>query len=306
MKKSILMTRSGDLDLSAGTYTIIRGADVIRQRWVLRVNKFLGEWVLDSSSGMPYVQEIFERLKDKARIRQIFRQVTNETPGVIQTQSVTIDVLDAATRQFSVSVEGQIEGPDDFLFVYDFNAVEPERVIEDVIGGIVQEEIDINGNFENFSTVGGEPSYNVFDLWDYDNLDNIFRASTEVPNGVASTYSIVEFNGDDGFIASEVSLEPGNYRLTGYHKGDASIELGEAEEVIYSLESTITGWNTFDINFTVEVEDSLRLYFFEAYINVETPIPKTQYDYMNLYQLVPGSGPVIEDEIGNNEVIEDI
>lgn len=117
--KDLLLNPCGDLTIEEGKLVFVTDASRIRQKWLIRVRTFKGEWVLDANIGVPYFQEIFEKNVDKAHVEDIFRKLTLSTEGVIAVESVVLNDIDRATRSVNVAVEAQIEGPDNATFFYD-------------------------------------------------------------------------------------------------------------------------------------------------------------------------------------------
>jgi hypothetical protein len=106
----LLLNRCGDIDITEGKLTIIRGADAVRQRWLVYIRTFLGEWMLDQSIGVPYAQRIFRKQITRSIIKQVFWQASLEVPGVLQVVSVVVDSLDTTTRFAEVTVTAVIAG----------------------------------------------------------------------------------------------------------------------------------------------------------------------------------------------------
>jgi hypothetical protein len=117
--KDILLGPDGDEAISNGDSALISGADAIRQQWLIRVRVFLGEWVLDETHGLPYIQEIFSKTATPSRVEEIFRKVTIDTPGVLSVESVAFEVTDPVLRSVTVNVDATIDGPEGVTFQYD-------------------------------------------------------------------------------------------------------------------------------------------------------------------------------------------
>lgn len=117
----ILLNECGDVDYTDGRLTIVTGVDAIRQRWLIYIRTFLGEWFLDQSIGVPYYQRVLKKAVSRQALKQVFRDGTLEVPGVIQVVSVIVDSLDTATRSAAVSVTCIVtgdEGPETAVFRY--------------------------------------------------------------------------------------------------------------------------------------------------------------------------------------------
>lgn len=111
---SLLMNPCGDIDITAGRVTIVRSGDAVKQRWLVYIRTFLGEWFLDQNIGVPFVQRIFKKQVSRTEIKEVFAAASLEVPGILQVPSVVIDSLDVATRELEVTVNCIIdsaEGP---------------------------------------------------------------------------------------------------------------------------------------------------------------------------------------------------
>ena len=58
--------------------------DVVTQRLKIKLYTFLGEWFLNTNTGIPYFQQIFGKVRSKATIDLIFQNVISEDPDVIE------------------------------------------------------------------------------------------------------------------------------------------------------------------------------------------------------------------------------
>jgi hypothetical protein len=121
-KIDFLLNECGDTAIEDGDLVRVTGADLIRQLWLTRVRIFVGEWVLDALHGVPYTQEVFAKIASKTRLEEIFRDVSLETPGVLQVLSVEVGDPDIQTRTIAITVEALIDGPEGaspVTFIYD-------------------------------------------------------------------------------------------------------------------------------------------------------------------------------------------
>ena len=116
-----LLNPCGDLDYTGGTLTIVTGVDAIRQRWLIYIRTFLGEWYLDQSIGIPYYQRVLKKAVSRQGLKQVFKDGTLQVPGVLQVISVVVDSLDVAARTAEVTVTTIVtgdEGPETGVFKY--------------------------------------------------------------------------------------------------------------------------------------------------------------------------------------------
>lgn len=117
----VLLNACGDIDYTGGRLTILRGVDAIRQRWLIYIRTFLGEWFLDQSIGVPYYQRVLKKNVSRSDLKQVFKTATLEVPGVVQVVSVIVDSLDNVTRTAEVTVTCIVtgeEGPETGVFKY--------------------------------------------------------------------------------------------------------------------------------------------------------------------------------------------
>lgn len=116
-----LLNECGDLDLTNGRVTIVDGADAVRQRWLIHIRTFLGEWFLDENIGVPYIQKLFRKQLSRQNVKQIFATASAAVPGILQVVSVIVNSLDARTRFCDVTVTCVIdaaEGPETGVFKF--------------------------------------------------------------------------------------------------------------------------------------------------------------------------------------------
>lgn len=80
--------RFGDLKLIDGDLVLTSDADTRGTHYVLqsvmqRLRMQRGEWFLNQTLGVPYLQQIFAKNPDIAQIEDTLRQVILSTPGVL-------------------------------------------------------------------------------------------------------------------------------------------------------------------------------------------------------------------------------
>tara|TARA_R100000656_G_scaffold119768_1_gene93780 strand:+ start:3371 stop:3742 length:372 start_codon:yes stop_codon:yes gene_type:complete len=83
-------------------------ADVVAQRLKIKLNTFLGEWFLDLDVGIPYFQQILNKVRNKSTIDAIFQRAILEDPDVIEMISYTSD-LNGRSRTFSLDFAVRVE-----------------------------------------------------------------------------------------------------------------------------------------------------------------------------------------------------
>lgn len=76
--------------------------DVVTQRLKIKLYTFLGEWFLDTSTGIPYFQQIFGKVRSKATVDIIFQKVISDDPDVIEIL-VFESTVDSSLRGYSMN-----------------------------------------------------------------------------------------------------------------------------------------------------------------------------------------------------------
>lgn len=97
----------GDLDIQNGQLVLVGDLFATQQREIKehieqRLRTFFGEWFLDTTLGIPYLEEVFTKPVDVSFIESLFIQEILETPGVVRIQDFNMD-LDKETRNLIVT-----------------------------------------------------------------------------------------------------------------------------------------------------------------------------------------------------------
>lgn len=80
----------------------VTGADAVAQRIGIRLRIFYGEWFLDQSEGIPYIESIMVSGPDLTLIESIFRKVVETCPGVARLEAFKMS-LDESTRTLTIT-----------------------------------------------------------------------------------------------------------------------------------------------------------------------------------------------------------
>lgn len=105
---------SWDLALQYGTgdltNSVVYGDDEVLQRIYIRLNKELGEWFLNTSSGLPWYQDgagmLGAKPNRKSDIDLVLRNCVNNTPGVKTVESFKSTFIGRVyTCDFSIKLE---------------------------------------------------------------------------------------------------------------------------------------------------------------------------------------------------------
>ena len=97
----IALDTDGDLLIENNSLVLARDDDAIVQQLIIRFKFVLGEWFLDIRLGVPYFGEILIKNPDLSRVRGIFRQIIETTPGIKSLESFSLDV-EGVTRKATV------------------------------------------------------------------------------------------------------------------------------------------------------------------------------------------------------------
>jgi hypothetical protein len=125
-----MLTYDARLDLATGDLPLVSsfvsGPDLTVQRAKIRLQTFLGEWILDQAVGLPFVAWRESKPPDVGSIAGVVLAELAATPGIRRVESTEatfdpddrivriigtaaiedIDEVDEVTRQFVVSIGG--------------------------------------------------------------------------------------------------------------------------------------------------------------------------------------------------------
>lgn len=74
----------------------------LAQRLTVKLRTFMGEWFLDSSVGIPYIESVLGKNRSLIAIQAIFQNAIQSEPEVISLISLTTD-LDKVNRILTVT-----------------------------------------------------------------------------------------------------------------------------------------------------------------------------------------------------------
>lgn len=94
----LAVSRTGDL-------VLVDGLQRVQQQIKVTLLTFLGEWFLDTTFGIPYLESIMIKAPNRAEIEAIIRTKVREVPGVVRVPSVEVQI-DAALRIGRITLEG--------------------------------------------------------------------------------------------------------------------------------------------------------------------------------------------------------
>jgi hypothetical protein len=73
---------TGDIPVVGGDVLLVRGGAFIAQNVLQRLRTLAGEYFLDTTIGIPYVQTIFQKGVNPQVVRTLFRTAIAQTPGI--------------------------------------------------------------------------------------------------------------------------------------------------------------------------------------------------------------------------------
>lgn len=100
--KTIKLNVDGDLDLTNSQMTFITGAEAVKQKLLIGLRTFLGEWFLDTRVGLPWYERILVKSPNQADIAVIFKRAILSCDGVASVKNLVVS-MDNKTRKLSVS-----------------------------------------------------------------------------------------------------------------------------------------------------------------------------------------------------------
>ncbi len=103
----LLVTPSGDLDISAGLRVTTTLLQYTAQRLFDNLSFFLNEWFLNLNEGIPYFEKIIGQKPDLALLDTLYRRAILATPGVGSISNIRLD-FDRATRVLAIRFEAQL------------------------------------------------------------------------------------------------------------------------------------------------------------------------------------------------------
>ncbi len=90
-----------DIEIINGIVSLTSNTvEEVRQKVLIRLSTFRGEWFLDSTVGLPYFQQMLARGATQNLIDGIIRTTISETDGVESLISFTSEI-DRKTREYS-------------------------------------------------------------------------------------------------------------------------------------------------------------------------------------------------------------
>lgn len=116
---SIQLGFDDDILITNNSITLTTGLEAIRQHLQVRLRLFLGEWFLDTTVGVPWFQQVFQKNTTFIVVQQVLKDAILSTPGVIQLLKFNFDYA-GATREATLDFQALTEeGIIDFSQIVD-------------------------------------------------------------------------------------------------------------------------------------------------------------------------------------------
>lgn len=97
-----------DLLIIDGDLLLIDNQERIAQQIKIHLLTLLGEWFLDTSWGVPYLESILVKNPNLVIIKTIFRNKINNIPGVTKVNKIML-VFDQKGRKLRLSYEAETD-----------------------------------------------------------------------------------------------------------------------------------------------------------------------------------------------------
>jgi hypothetical protein len=109
MTLDIALSASHELALSdTGDLMLVDGAERTAQQIKVTLLAFLGEWFLDESFGVPYLESVLVKAPDRAQLEAIFRARIADVPGVRRVQRLEL-LIDREHRTLAVDFDANTD-----------------------------------------------------------------------------------------------------------------------------------------------------------------------------------------------------
>ena len=105
---TLKLAGSNDIEISDNTLKIITDIEEIAQLLKTRLKLYRGEWFLNTTVGVPWLQEILGKVNTKNGIESIIKDEILKTPGVKSLEAFELDI-DASERLLTVTFKVNTE-----------------------------------------------------------------------------------------------------------------------------------------------------------------------------------------------------
>lgn len=101
MAETLLLNDDNDIDITGGKAIIINGEEAFRQNVLTNLHLYLEEWFGDTSIGVPWLQDIFEKGTSPDQVNSIIKSVILDVPGADKLTKYEFD-FNEARREYSI------------------------------------------------------------------------------------------------------------------------------------------------------------------------------------------------------------
>lgn len=101
-----LNSNTHDLILTDGDVMLIDNAERVAQQIKIQLLTFLGEWFLDVTHGVPYLEYVLVKNPNFTLVREIFREQILKVTDVDEVVDIDID-FNPATRTVTIAYEAE-------------------------------------------------------------------------------------------------------------------------------------------------------------------------------------------------------
>lgn len=91
-----------DLAVESSNGVLVDGAARVKQQIKVTLKTWLGEYFLDTTFGVPYLESILVKSPSRTEIEAVLRNRINDVPGVTRVTSMQLDI-DRERRQLQVA-----------------------------------------------------------------------------------------------------------------------------------------------------------------------------------------------------------
>ena len=98
----IKLDDNNDIAIENNDIVLITAVDEVRQRLLVNLRTFKGEWFLDLEMGIPYYQDILKKNIDINVIETILKDAILASPGVLELLDFSLE-LDNSNRHLDVN-----------------------------------------------------------------------------------------------------------------------------------------------------------------------------------------------------------
>lgn len=90
-KALALDLQTHDLEITNNSIVIVADARAVAQRVKQHLRSFLGEWFLNTESGVPWLEFVFVKPFDQPTAEAVIKDAVMQVPGVIEITSFAMD-----------------------------------------------------------------------------------------------------------------------------------------------------------------------------------------------------------------------